>query len=107
MLTLYTEIEVRGLCCGVVQMMMQISQEQILVLLQRQLFGMKIWDYQELVIRPVVVAREILRAKSYGKEVDISSIGVITYILLCGYPPFHHGNRGALFRRIKGWTLRG
>ncbi|KAI9914337.1 hypothetical protein PsorP6_006888 [Peronosclerospora sorghi] len=50
---------------------------------------------------PGYVAPEILRAKSYGKEVDIWSIGVITYILLCGYPPFHHENRSALFRLIK------
>ncbi|GMF25230.1 unnamed protein product [Phytophthora fragariaefolia] len=50
---------------------------------------------------PGYVAPEILMAKPYGKEVDIWSIGVITYILLCGYPPFHHDNQGVLFRLIK------
>ncbi|CAI5707301.1 unnamed protein product [Peronospora effusa] len=50
---------------------------------------------------PGYVAPEILMSKPYGKEVDIWSIGVITYILLCGYPPFHHDNQGMLFRLIK------
>ncbi|KAF4315845.1 hypothetical protein G195_010655 [Phytophthora kernoviae 00238/432] len=50
---------------------------------------------------PGYVAPEILQSKPYGKEVDIWSIGVITYILLCGYPPFHHDNQSVLFRMIK------
>ena len=50
---------------------------------------------------PGYVAPEILEGKSYGKTVDIWSIGVITYILLCGYPPFHDDNHNALFKKIK------
>ncbi|KAF0688102.1 Aste57867_20263 [Aphanomyces stellatus] len=50
---------------------------------------------------PGYVAPEILEARPYGKSVDIWSVGVITYILLCGYPPFHDDNHNALFRKIK------
>ena len=50
---------------------------------------------------PGYVAPEILRSEPYGKAVDMWSIGVITYILLGGYPPFHDDNQKALFRKIK------
>ncbi|TYZ69478.1 hypothetical protein PybrP1_007367 [[Pythium] brassicae (nom. inval.)] len=50
---------------------------------------------------PGYVAPEILEGHPYGKGVDIWSIGVITYILLCGYPPFHDDNHNALFKKIK------
>jgi len=47
------------------------------------------------------VAPEILQKKPYGMKADIWSVGVITYILLCGYPPFHHENHNVLFSMIK------
>eukprot|EP00607_Mallomonas_marina_P008776 CAMPEP_0182418914 /NCGR_PEP_ID=MMETSP1167-20130531/3296_1 /TAXON_ID=2988 /ORGANISM="Mallomonas Sp, Strain CCMP3275" /LENGTH=439 /DNA_ID=CAMNT_0024593401 /DNA_START=82 /DNA_END=1401 /DNA_ORIENTATION=+ len=37
-------------------------------------------------------APEILKSQPYGCEVDLWSIGVIMYILIGGYPPFHHEN---------------
>jgi calcium/calmodulin-dependent protein kinase I len=50
---------------------------------------------------PGYVAPEILQNQPYDKSVDMWSIGVITYILLGGYPPFHDDNQKALFKKIK------
>jgi calcium/calmodulin-dependent protein kinase I len=50
---------------------------------------------------PGYVAPEILRGEAYAMEVDLWSLGVITYILLCGFPPFYDDNNVALFKAIK------
>ncbi|KAJ8371303.1 hypothetical protein SKAU_G00113310 [Synaphobranchus kaupii] len=49
---------------------------------------------------PAYVAPELLQNKTYGKEVDLWAIGVISYILLCGYPPFYDENDTQLYRQI-------
>lgn len=52
---------------------------------------------------PTYVAPEILSEIGYGLEVDMWAVGVITYILLCGFPPFRSPDRNQteLFEFIK------
>jgi serine/threonine protein kinase len=53
---------------------------------------------------PIYMAPEIWDGVSYGKPVDMWAIGVITYILLGGYPPFADDKREKLIKRIKTST---
>jgi serine/threonine protein kinase len=50
---------------------------------------------------PAYIAPEILQEKPYNKAVDMWSIGVISYIVIAGYPPFRDDNLRALFRKIR------
>ncbi|KAI5450774.1 Calmodulin-dependent protein kinase cmk2 [Naganishia albida] len=48
-------------------------------------------------------APEVLLGKEHGKPVDLWSIGIITYVLLCGYTPFRSDDPKELVRE----TARG
>ncbi len=50
---------------------------------------------------PGYVAPEIISGKPYGPEVDMWSLGVVSYVLLCGYPPFFEDSQQALFAKIR------
>eukprot|EP01084_Bolivina_argentea_P133863 236245_1 len=52
---------------------------------------------------PQYMAPEMLRFQPYGTSVDMWSLGVILYIILCGFPPFYDENDdiGKLRRKIK------
>jgi len=49
---------------------------------------------------PYYVAPEVLSATGYGQEVDLWSVGVITYLLLCGFPPFYGESLPDVFEQI-------
>mmetsp|Transcript_12378 Transcript_12378/g.22951 ORF Transcript_12378/g.22951 Transcript_12378/m.22951 type:complete len:421 (+) Transcript_12378:45-1307(+) len=55
---------------------------------------------------PGYVAPEILQGKPYGSKVDTWALGVILFILLCGYPPFYSDDQTELFDQIKKGNVR-
>ncbi len=48
------------------------------------------------------MAPEIIEGLNpYNEKVDIWSLGVVTYILLSGMPPFHGQSKDKIFESIK------
>ena len=48
---------------------------------------------------PLYMAPELLQTKSYDKKVDIWAIGILTYILLTGNPPYESNSLSGLLRQ--------
>ena len=51
------------------------------------------------------VSPEIIQG-SYDERCDIWSVGVILYILLCGYPPFNGPNDNEIYKKILNMDLK-
>ncbi|XP_019190248.1 PREDICTED: calcium-dependent protein kinase 34-like [Ipomoea nil] len=67
-------------------------------------FGLSVFYKQGDVFKDIVgsayyIAPEVLK-RSYGPEVDIWSVGVMLYILLCGVPPFWAESENGIFNAI-------
>ena len=54
---------------------------------------------------PYYIAPEVLN-NSYDEKCDLWSIGVILYILLCGYPPFNGANDEQIIKNVKKGQYR-
>jgi len=50
---------------------------------------------------PTYVAPEVLKNIPYDESCDLWSIGIILYIMLCGYPPFMEDTQAELFMKIR------
>jgi len=75
-------------------------------------FGLsKFFDEQSSIMKtpcgtPGYIAPEVLHMRGYDQQCDIWSLGVIVYILLCGFPPFYAENDAQLFEKIKRGDYR-
>lgn len=61
-------------------------------------------DLHSVVGSPHYVAPEVLNGE-YDEKCDVWSIGIITYCLLCGSPPFVSNDREEVFYKIQNETL--
>jgi serine/threonine protein kinase len=67
-------------------------------------FAKKVHTPKSLTCRcgtPSYVAPEILKNIPYDQSCDMWSVGVILYVLLCGYTPFMSDDQEQMFDRIK------
>jgi len=52
-------------------------------------------------VAPEVLDPKLAGSQGYNSAIDIWSIGVVLYIMLCGFPPFFSENTVTLFRQIR------
>jgi len=73
-----------------------------------------VWDPSTLMRAPCgsisYVSPDVLSGTGYTDKCDLWSIGVIVWMLLCGYPPFHGKQEKAVLAKIKAggpdWSHR-
>lgn len=55
---------------------------------------------------PEYIAPEVLDGKGYNKSADWWSLGILTYEMMFGLPPFYHSSQKEMFRKIKDGEFR-
>ena len=60
----------------------------------------KVEVHASLVGTPGYLSPEIITSRIYTPACDVWALGVILYILLCGYPPFYAEDNKALYEQI-------
>ena len=75
-------------------------------------FGLANWNFSQkgtmrtacgtpnYIAPEVILVDEGVQRTTYGTAVDIWSLGVAVYVMLCGFAPFTHENTAALFKMI-------
>ena len=58
----------------------------------------------EMMGTPFYVAPEVINGQ-YNSKCDIWSIGIITYILMCGKAPFYGNNNEEILKMVKDGNL--
>ena len=66
----------------------QLRQEEVSLRIRRRAYSAVFTDY--------FIAPEVLAERGYDNAVDMWSMGVVLYILLCGFPPFFEDDSGQL-----------
>lgn len=54
---------------------------------------------------PEYIAPEVLLSKGHGKAVDWWALGVLTFELSCGYPPFYDANTNKMYEKYVSLSI--
>jgi serine/threonine protein kinase len=71
-------------------------------------FARRVHTPQSLTSRvgtPAYVSPEVLKNVPHDERVDLWSVGVISHVLLCGYPPFWDDDQSKMFQKIRAGEL--
>jgi serine/threonine protein kinase len=71
-------------------------------------FARRVHTPQSLTSRvgtPAYVSPEVLKNVPHDERVDLWSVGVISFVLLCGYPPFWDDDQSKMFQKIRAGEL--